>query len=111
MKQARRSSKTGDHRNGRLRGAGKGAHLVGYMRVCKADGTQVLDLQRDALVAAGVPERGVAAQICDRIAVMQDGEVVEQGDAADVFARPRHAYTQELLASVPGRGWRHAETT
>jgi DNA invertase Pin-like site-specific DNA recombinase len=33
------------------------APLIGYMRVSKADGSQVLDLQRDALLAAGVPER------------------------------------------------------
>jgi peptide/nickel transport system ATP-binding protein len=44
----------------------------------------------------------VAAQICDLVAVMKDGEVVEQGLAGDVFGRPRHAYTQALLASIPG---------
>jgi DNA invertase Pin-like site-specific DNA recombinase len=33
--------------------------LVGYMRVSKADGSQVLDLQRDALIAAGIPERNL----------------------------------------------------
>lgn len=33
--------------------------LIGYMRVSKADGSQVLDLQRDALIAAGVPERSL----------------------------------------------------
>jgi peptide/nickel transport system ATP-binding protein len=47
----------------------------------------------------------VAAQICDRIAVMQRGEVVEAGAVADVFADPQHAYTRELLASIPGRDW------
>ncbi len=47
----------------------------------------------------------VAAQICDRIAVMKDGVVVEEGATADVFTKPRHAYTQTLLASVPGRNW------
>jgi peptide/nickel transport system ATP-binding protein len=44
----------------------------------------------------------VAAQICDLVAVMKDGEVVEQGLAADVFGRPRHPYTQALLDSIPG---------
>ncbi len=44
----------------------------------------------------------VAAQICDLVAVMKDGEVVEQGLAGDVFGRPQHPYTQALLASIPG---------
>ena len=47
----------------------------------------------------------VAAQICDRIAVMKDGEVVEEGPTNEVFTAPRHPYTQSLLASVPGRNW------
>ncbi|WP_375460614.1 ABC transporter ATP-binding protein [uncultured Enterovirga sp.] len=47
----------------------------------------------------------VAAQICDRIAVMKDGEVVETGATTDVFGDPQHAYTQALLGAVPGRGW------
>ena len=47
----------------------------------------------------------VAGRICDRIAVMRHGRVVEEGTAEDVFLRPRHDYTQALLAAVPGRGW------
>jgi peptide/nickel transport system ATP-binding protein len=46
----------------------------------------------------------VAAQICDRIAVMQKGVVVETGTTARVFAEPRHDYTRALLAAAPGRG-------
>jgi peptide/nickel transport system ATP-binding protein len=47
----------------------------------------------------------VAAQVCDRIAVMQRGAIVEQGPTAEVFSRPSHPYTQALLDSIPGRGW------
>jgi peptide/nickel transport system ATP-binding protein len=44
----------------------------------------------------------VAAQICDLVAVMKDGAVVEQGLAAEVFGNPQHPYTQTLLAAIPG---------
>ncbi|RZN33144.1 ABC transporter ATP-binding protein [Bradyrhizobium sp. Leo121] len=44
----------------------------------------------------------VAAQICDLVAVMKDGTVVEQGLAADVFGNPTHPYTKALLDSIPG---------
>ncbi|PSC06078.1 microcin ABC transporter ATP-binding protein [Alsobacter soli] len=44
----------------------------------------------------------VAAQVCDRIAVMRRGEIVEMRPARDLFAAPEHPYTRELLAAVPG---------
>ena len=47
----------------------------------------------------------VAAQVCDRVAVMYKGEVVEYGKAAKVFADPQHAYTQALFDAAPGRHW------
>jgi peptide/nickel transport system ATP-binding protein len=45
----------------------------------------------------------VAAQVCDRIAVMQNGEVVEQGVTADIFRAPEHPYTRALFDAAPGR--------
>jgi peptide/nickel transport system ATP-binding protein len=45
----------------------------------------------------------VAAQVCDLVAVMKSGEVVEAGPIGEVFGNPQHAYTQALLASIPGR--------
>ncbi|MGJ4911114.1 ABC transporter ATP-binding protein [Bradyrhizobium sp. HKCCYLS2033] len=44
----------------------------------------------------------VAAQICDLVAVMKDGVVVEHGPTRDVFGNPQHAYTQALLEAIPG---------
>ncbi|MFI5494128.1 dipeptide ABC transporter ATP-binding protein [Actinoplanes sp. NPDC051859] len=43
----------------------------------------------------------VVRQIADRVAVLHAGTVVEVGDVAEVYERPQHPYTQELLAAVP----------
>jgi peptide/nickel transport system ATP-binding protein len=45
----------------------------------------------------------VAAQVCDLVAVMKSGEVVEAGPIGEVFGNPQHPYTQALLASIPGQ--------
>src|SRR5262249_38199293 len=43
----------------------------------------------------------VVRSLCDRVLVMWQGEVVEAGRTADIFANPRHRYTRALLAAVP----------
>src|SRR5688572_19749694 len=45
----------------------------------------------------------VAAQVCDQVAVMSRGRVVEYGPAEEVFLRPRHEYTRALFDAAPGR--------
>ena len=51
---------------------------------------------------------GVVAQLCNRVAVMYAGEVVEEAPVRQLFAEPAHDYTKQLLASLPGRARRHA---
>ncbi|HYA53519.1 MAG TPA: hypothetical protein VEG33_20415, partial [Streptosporangiaceae bacterium] len=43
----------------------------------------------------------VVAELCDRVAIMQRGSIVEQGATSQVITAPASAYTAELLASVP----------
>ncbi len=49
---------------------------------------------------------GIIAQFCDRVAVMRQGQVVEEGRVSDVLHAPQHPYTQALLAAVPSRNAR-----
>ncbi|AJE47832.1 ABC transporter ATP-binding protein [Celeribacter indicus] len=48
----------------------------------------------------------VVRNLCDRVAVMYLGRIVEEGPAAEVFAEPRHPYTRALVSSVPEPGRR-----
>ncbi len=70
---------------------------------------QVLDLlarvreQFDLAMLFITHDLRVAAQICDRIMVMHNGVVVEQGRTREVYMNPRHDYTKSLLEAAPGR--------
>ncbi|WP_345752348.1 ABC transporter ATP-binding protein [Microbacterium rhizophilus] len=71
---------------------------------------QILELlaglrERDGLTLVLVShDIGVVQSLCDAVAVMKDGEVVEHGATSDVLLRPRHAYTRRLLAAIPTIG-------
>ena len=54
---------------------------------------------------------GVVAQLCNRVAVMYDGEIVEEAPVRQLFAEPAHDYTKQLLASLPGRARRRRPET
>ncbi|GHC61419.1 dipeptide ABC transporter ATP-binding protein [Streptomyces cinnamoneus] len=61
------------------------------------------ELQRDLGIALVfiAHDLAVVRQVSDRLVVMRGGRIVEEGPADDVYERPRHAYTQALLAAVP----------
>lgn len=60
------------------------------------------DLQRELSMGMVLVTHnfGVVADICERVAVMRDGQIVETNDVRSLFAAPRHAYTRMLLAST-----------
>ncbi|MDF2233361.1 ABC transporter ATP-binding protein [Albimonas sp. CAU 1670] len=66
------------------------------------------EIQRETGVAIVLitHDMGVAASICDRVAVMYAGRIVEQGPARAIFKSPAHPYTQALLDSIPRLGAR-----
>jgi peptide/nickel transport system ATP-binding protein len=78
---------------------------------------EILKLMRDLRhrINSGIVlithDMGVVADMADSIVVMKDGEVVEKGAAADIFASPQHPYTQRLLDSVPHLGRRTSAAT
>ncbi|MEM1384649.1 MAG: ABC transporter ATP-binding protein [Pseudomonadota bacterium] len=70
----------------------------------------VMDLVRDLIRAREMSsilithDLGLAAQYCDRIVVMKDGEIVEQGDPLTLFSDPQHAYSRKLVDATPRAG-------
>jgi oligopeptide/dipeptide ABC transporter ATP-binding protein len=68
---------------------------------------QILDLMRNLRDETGTAiilithDLGVVAEMCDRVAVMYAGEIVEQSDVISLFRRPLHPYTRGLIGSIP----------
>jgi oligopeptide/dipeptide ABC transporter ATP-binding protein len=68
---------------------------------------QILDLMRNLRDETGTAiilithDLGVVAEMCDRVAVMYAGEIVEQTDVTTLFRRPLHPYTRGLIGSIP----------
>lgn len=68
---------------------------------------QILDLmqklqeEQDMGIILITHDLGVVAEMCDEVAVMYCGKIVEQADVQTLFSRPAHPYTQGLLASIP----------
>ena len=68
---------------------------------------QILDLMRRLQRETGTAiilithDLGVVAEMCDRVAVMYAGEIIEQTDTRTLFRKPLHPYTQGLIGSVP----------
>lgn len=60
-----------------------------------------LRLRRNLTILLISHDLAVVRTVCNRLIVMNAGEIVERGDAKTVFANPQHPYTQNLLAAVP----------
>jgi peptide/nickel transport system ATP-binding protein len=75
---------------------------------------QILDLMRELKAASGAAiilithDLGVVAEVCDEVAVMYAGEIVERAPVDELFANPQHPYTVGLLGSIPRLGRRTA---
>ncbi len=68
---------------------------------------QILDLLKDLQRELGMAlllithDLGIVQKMADRTCVMKDGEIVERGPAAEIFANPKHPYTKQLLEAEP----------
>lgn len=63
-----------------------------FRELNRNSGMSILYISHDLASVAG---------ICDRVAILHEGEIVESGETSQVLTEPRHSYTQRLLASIP----------
>lgn len=66
--------------------------LTELRRIVRDTGTSVIFVTHDV---------GVVAELCDRVLVMNQGQIVESGPSRQVLSRPRHSYTRHLLGAIP----------
>jgi ABC-type dipeptide/oligopeptide/nickel transport system ATPase component len=67
--------------------------LALFRELNRSTGMAILYISHDLASVAG---------ICDRIAILHNGAIVESGSTEQIFARPRHEYTQRLMAALSG---------
>lgn len=68
-----------------------------------------IQVRRELAILFITHDLRVAAQICDEVMVMQQGQVIEYGPAAQILRYPCEQYTQELINAAPGRDWDFAQ--
>jgi ABC-type dipeptide/oligopeptide/nickel transport system ATPase component len=73
--------------------------LALFRQLNRSIGMAILYISHDLASVAG---------ICDRIAILHQGEIVECGVTEQIFARPQHEYTQRLMAAIPRVFWPNA---
>ena len=71
------------------------AQVLDLLAGLRADGLGIIVISHDLAVVSG---------LADRVAVMKDGRIVEEGVTTEVLSRPRHPYTRMLLAAAPRLG-------
>ena len=91
------------------RARARGGRRTGLRAGCDSIQAQILELMSDLGKEYGLTrlfishDLAVVRHIADRILVLYQGRLVEQGSANDLFENPREDYTRRLLQSIPGR--------